>query len=107
MTTENTPKPTPPASTTPPTPAPQPQSQPEGNTALLDKELEALIAAEKSRWSVDDAVRALLQALELDETSVRALDIRSNGIIRIIGTDNSGRTARFTALERTKPETVR
>ena len=46
------------------------------------------------------AVRELVRALGISETAVKALEIRPTGIIRLIQTDNSGRSVRFEGLER-------
>lgn len=51
-----------------------------------------------SKWSVDDAIEALLEALNLEPATVRSLEIRANGVIRISTRDNTFRSVKFTAL---------
>lgn len=50
--------------------------------------------------TVDEAVRALIGALQHDEEFIRAIEIRANGSLRILGNDNSARSVRFEALKR-------
>ncbi len=50
--------------------------------------------------TLDEAVRAVVEALGLEEEAIKGLDIRPSGVVRIFGVDNSGRSARFTPLKR-------
>lgn len=49
---------------------------------------------------IDQAVRDLLAALDIDKRALTGLEIRPNGSIRIILHDRSARTAKFTPLPR-------
>lgn len=74
-------------------------SEPAKDDVAPDTAPEPVEAAD-SRHSVADAVRALIDALEVDESFVRAIDIRGNGVVRLYGNDNSLRSVRFEGLER-------
>lgn len=91
---------TPTSNPTPPTMGPKGTAGDSGANAL-DEELHALLA-DPMPTTVDEAIDALIAALDLDERDISELQIRAGGGIRIFQTDRSVRSAPSRELRRYK-----